>query len=231
MEPHAVSSRIFVIWITVYRISFPYIHLRMQLYFASGRGVLEMARIVVIVGHARTATYCEALGESYVKGAQAGGHEVKLFVTSRMTFDPILHEGFERAQPLEEDLKEAHDAILAADHLVFVFPLWLGTLPAIFKGFLERVMQPDLVALSKKQKFPKLLKGKSARVIVTMGMPGLIYRWVFGAYALKMLKRNILRFLGVAPVRSLVYGNVEGVGSKGRGKWLKDVEKLGHDAA
>ena len=67
-----------------------------------------MARIVVIVGHARTATYCEALGESYARGARTGGHEVKLFVTSRITFDPILHEGFECVQPLEKDLSEAH---------------------------------------------------------------------------------------------------------------------------
>jgi len=190
-----------------------------------------MARIVVIVGHVRTATYCEALGESYARGARAGGHEVKLFVTSRMTFDPILHEGFERVQPLEHDLSEVHDALLAADHLVLIFPLWLGTLPAILKGFLERVLQPDLVASSKEQRFPKLLKGKSARVIVTMGMPGLVYRWWFGAYALKMLKRDILRFLGVAPVRSLIYGNVEGVGAKGRSIWLQDVEKLGQRAA
>jgi NAD(P)H dehydrogenase (quinone) len=190
-----------------------------------------MAPIVVIVGHARTATYCEALGESYVRGARAGGHEVKLVVTSKITFDPILHEGFECVQPLEKDLSDAHDAILAADHLVLIFPLWLGTLPAILKGFLECVLQPDRVAPSREQRFPKLLKGKSTRVIITMGMPSLIYRWWFGAYALKMVKRNILHFLGVAPVRSLIYGNVEGVGARGRSLWLKNVEKLGQRAA
>lgn len=186
-----------------------------------------MARIVVIVGHARTATYCEALGESYVRGARAGGHAVKLFVTSRMTFDPILHEGFERVQPLEPDIKAAHDAMMEADHLVLIFPLWLGTQPAILKGFLERVLQPDLVESSKKGRFVKLLKGKSARVIITMGMPGVVYRWWFGAHALKILKRNILRFMGVAPIRSIIYGNVDGVGVEGRRRWLLRVEELG----
>jgi hypothetical protein len=63
-----------------------------------------------------------------------------------------------------------------------------------------------------------------------MGMPSLIYRWWFGAHALKMLKRNILHFLG-APVRSLIYGNIEGVGPRGRSKWFKNVEKLGQRAA
>ncbi len=190
-----------------------------------------MARIVIIVGHARTATFCEALGESYARGAKAGGHDVSLFVTSRMTFDPILHEGFERVQPLEPDLLAAHDAMMAADHLVLIFPLWLGTLPAILKGFLERVLQPDLVEFSKQGKFAKLLKGKSARVIITMGMPGFVYRWWFGAHALKMLKRNVLRFMGVAPIRSMIYGNVEGVGAEGRRRWLAKMEELGRRAA
>lgn len=186
-----------------------------------------MARIVVIVGHARASTFCEALGESYARGAKAGGHTVKLFVTSRMKFDPILHEGFERVQPLEPDIQAAHDAMMEADHLVMIFPLWLGTQPAILKGFLERVLQPDLVESSKKGKFLKLLKGKSARVIITMGMPGFVYRWWFGAHALKILKRNILRFMGVSPIRSIIYGNVEGVGAEGRRRWLARVEELG----
>ena len=82
-----------------------------------------------------------------------------------MTFDPILHEGFARIQPLEPDLQAAHDAIMEAGHLVLIFPLWLGTLPAIFKGFLERVLRPDLVEPSKKGKYTKIFKGKSARVM------------------------------------------------------------------
>jgi putative NADPH-quinone reductase len=190
-----------------------------------------MARIVILVGHARIGTYCEALGEAYRRGAQAAGHEAQLFLTASMTFDPVLHEGFGKVQPLEPDLKAAHDAMLAADHLVIIFPLWLGTLPAIFKGFLERVLQPELVESSKQGQFVKVLKGKSARIITTMGMPGFVYRWWFGAYALKMLKRNILHFMGVRPVRSTVYGYIEGVGAERRRQWLANVEDMGRRAA
>lgn len=186
-----------------------------------------MAKIAVIVGHARSGTYCEALGEAYRRGAVAAGHDVSLFVTARMMFDPVLHEGFAQVQPLEADLKCAHDAILSADHLVIIFPLWLGTLPAILEGFLERVLQPDLVEPARQGEFVKILKGKSARVIITMGMPGFIYRWWFGAHALKMLKRNILAFVGVAPVRSTIYGNIEGAGIDRRRAWLDEVEAMG----
>jgi putative NADPH-quinone reductase len=190
-----------------------------------------MARIAIIVGHARHNSYCEALGRAYQRGAQAGGHESELFVTSAMTFDPLLHEGFERVQPLERDLEAAHDAMLKADHLVIIFPLWLGTLPAILKGFLERVLQPELVEAAKQRRFVKLLKGKSSRVIVTMGMPGIIYRWWFGAHAVKMLRRNILGFLGAGPIRTTIYGNVEGVTAERRQDWIGEIEALGRRAS
>ena len=189
-----------------------------------------MSRIVIIVGHARTGTYCEALGEAYKRGAESAGHTAEMFVTARLVFDPILHEGFERVQALEPDLQAAHDALFAADHLVIIFPLWLGTLPAILKGFLERVLQPDLQPHAKSGKFTKPLAGKSARIVVTMGMPGLVYRWWFGAHALKMLERNILGFVGVAPVRSTLFGYVEGVGAEGRAQWLQEMEDLGRGA-
>jgi NAD(P)H dehydrogenase (quinone) len=190
-----------------------------------------MSRIAIIVGHARKDTYCEALGEAYRRGAKAGGHNATLFVTLKMMFDPILHEGFTIIQPLEHDLQVAHDAIMVADHLVLIFPLWLGTLPAIFKGFLERVLQPDLVEPSKKGKFTKIFKGKSARVIMTMGMPDFIYRWYFGAFALRMLKRNILGFVGVSPVRSTIHGMIEAVTPETRQSWLADAEAMGRKGA
>jgi putative NADPH-quinone reductase len=190
-----------------------------------------MARIAIVVGHARSGTYCQALGEAYRRGAEAGGHEAKLFLTAGMHFDPVLREGFARVQPLEPDLAAAHDAMLAADHLVLIFPLWVGTLPAIFKGFLERVLQPDLVEPARQGKFAQLLKGKSARVIVTMGMPAFVYRWWFGAHAAKMLKRSILSFMGARPVRSTIYGSVESVSPERRRRWLADVEAMGRNAA
>jgi NAD(P)H dehydrogenase (quinone) len=189
-----------------------------------------MARIVIIVGHARSNTYCDALAEAYRRGAATAGHTVDIFATARMTFDPILHTGFEAVQPLEADLQRALDAILAADHLVIVFPLWLGTLPAILKGFLERVLQPSLVGPSKQGKFVKVLAGKSAHIFVTMGMPALLYRWWFGAHAVKMLKGNILAFIGVRQIRSTILGSIESVGPERRKQWLAEAETMGQSS-
>lgn len=186
-----------------------------------------MSRIAILVGHPRPGSYCEALGESYSRAARAAGHEVALFVAGKMNFNPILREGFERIQPLEPDLQAAHDAILAADHLVIIFPLWVGGMPAILKGLLERVLQPDLIEPFRQKKFVRLLKGKSARIIVTMGMPAFVYRLYFRAHALKMLRRNILGWMGVRPIRSTIYGSIEAVGKARRERWLREVETLG----
>ena len=189
-----------------------------------------MARIIIIVGHAISGTYCGALAEAYARGAESAGHEVSLFNTASMTFDPVLRGAYRTLQPLEPDLAAARSAVLAADHLVLIFPLWLGTLPAIFKGFLERIIQPDIFEPAKTGKFVTPWKGKSARVVITMGTPGFIYRWYFGAHALKMLKRHVLGFLGVAPIRSTILGSIAGVSNERRTRWLLDMEALGRAA-
>ena len=107
-----------------------------------------------------------------------------------------------------------------------------GDMPAILKGFIERVLQPDLLAIhaSGGKASWKIFKGKTARVIMTMGMPGWFYRWYYGGHALKLLKRNILHFTGVAPVRSKIYGMIEAAGDETRKRWLREVEALGHQA-
>ncbi|MGE0424717.1 MAG: NAD(P)H-dependent oxidoreductase [Reyranellaceae bacterium] len=191
-----------------------------------------MARIAIIVGHARRDTYCEALGGAYLRGAQAADHAAELFVLSKMSFDPILHDGFKSVQKLEPDLQAAQDAIGRANHLVLVFPLWMGTMPAILKGFLERVLQPGFAmeADGRDAGYKPLLKGKSARVIITMGTPAPVYRWWFGAHELKALKRNVLGYVGIAPVRSTLLGMVDIATEGMRRQWLDEVEALGRAA-
>lgn len=191
-----------------------------------------MARIGIIVGTPLKDSYCEALGRAYLRGAESGGHQATLFVLGEMQFDAVLREGYRREQPLEPDLIAARDAFAAADHLVFVFPLWCGDMPAIMKGFLERILQPDLLAFQKSGGGAdwKVYAGKSARIIVTMGMPGWFYRWYYGAHALKLMKRNILGFVGIKPVRSTIFGMIEAAGDDRRHVWLREVEAMGHAA-
>jgi putative NADPH-quinone reductase len=143
-----------------------------------------------------------------------------------MKFDPILHEGFKQVQPLEPDLQAARDAIMAADDLMIIFPLWLGTLPAIMKGFLERVLQPDLIEPYQAHKSAKILPGKSVRVMITMGMPAAMYRSFYKGEALHVVMRNV-RGWGARWVRPRIFGNVDRVEDKERRGWLEEVEAMG----
>jgi NAD(P)H dehydrogenase (quinone) len=188
-----------------------------------------MAKIAIVVGHPVRGSFCEALGEAYRSGAEKAGHQTQLFVLARMKFDAILREGYRRPQPLEPDLLVAWRALRTCNHMVFVFPLWCGDMPAILKGFIERVMQPDLLEIQADQGKAgwKIFDGKSARVIMTTGMPGWLYRWYFAALALKLLRRNILHFTGVRPVRSTIFGMIEAAGDKKRKQWLREVKALG----
>ncbi len=188
-----------------------------------------MARIAIIVGHPQDQTFCAALANAYARGALAAGHDVKTFALSHMTFDPILHEGYRKEQPLEPDLREACDWLARSDHWVFVFPLWCGDMPALLKGFIERILQPDLIRRHNSEHAMnwRIFENKTARLIMTMGMPVLVYRLWYGPHAIKLIKHNILHFIGVKPVRETLFGMVTDVPTDKRLAWLKDVEALG----
>jgi putative NADPH-quinone reductase len=191
-----------------------------------------MSKIMIVVGHSERATLCEALGRAYANGATGGGHDARLFVLSEMSFDPILHHGFRKEQPLEPDLRVAYEALAWCDHLVIVFPLWCGDMPAILKGFIERILQPDLIARQETENAMNwhIFSNKSARLIVTMGMPVSIYRWWYRGHALKLLTRNILHFIGIKPVRQTLYGMIGTSQPQARERWLHEVQALGRGA-
>lgn len=192
-----------------------------------------MRKIMIVVGHAQRTTFCEALGKAYKKGAESTGHEARLFFLSEMTFDPILHEGYRREQPLEPDLRTAYEALAACDHLVLIFPLWCGDMPAILKGFIERVLQPDLIARQNTENEMNwnIFSNKTARIIMTMGMPVSIYRYWYRGHALKLLTRNILHFIGIRPVRHTLFGMLGTSKPEQRDRWVREVEALGRNAA
>jgi putative NADPH-quinone reductase len=191
-----------------------------------------MTKIAIIVGHPRTGSFCEALGDAYAEGARSGGHAVTVIKLSGLAFDPVLRHGFAQPQPLEADLVPAQAAIGAAEHTVWIWPLWLGFPPALLKGFLERILT-DGFAFEKVDGPPfykPLLTGHSARVIVTMQMPAWMFRLMAGARAARTFSKQVLGFVGMRPVRRTYFGMVEHVGDAKRRRWLDAVKAMGRRA-
>jgi putative NADPH-quinone reductase len=188
-------------------------------------------RIVIIDGHpdASAERYVHALAAAYRKGAEEAGHEVQTIDVGKLDFAGLRSNADFQKGKAPIAICESQEKIAWADHLVILYPLWLGSMPALLKSFFEQLLRPGFgFAAAKGKGLPrKLLKGKSARIIVTMGMPALFYRLYFRAHSLRSLERNILGFCGIDPVRSTLVGMVEGMSQAGRREWLGKMEALG----
>ena len=191
-------------------------------------------RVVVIQGHPDPDPnrFCRALADAYAAGAMAAGHPVRRIEVAQLDF-PILHtkEDFQSGEA-PEAIRQAQETIGWAEHLLIVYPLWLGSMPALLKAFLGQVFRPGFATTGDATRgaWRKLLVGKSARIVVTMGMPALVYRWYFRAHSLRSLERNILGFCGIAPIRETLIGMVEAKSDAKRHAALEKIRELGRRA-
>lgn len=193
-----------------------------------------MRRIALIQGHPDPSGghLDHALADAYAEGALAAGHEVHRIEIAGLDF-PLLRSKHDFEQgAVPPVLLDAQDAIAWSQHIVFVYPLWLGDMPALLKGFLEQAFRPSFAfEYFDGGKVRTRLKGRSARLVVTMGMPAVAYRWFYRAHSVKSFERNILKFVGIGPVATSLYGMVEAATDAERTSWLDDLRELGRRGA
>jgi putative NADPH-quinone reductase len=186
-------------------------------------------RILVILGHPAEHSFCRSLAEAYVKGATAVENEVQFLDLGQLSFDPTLHEGYTRIQELEPDLVSAQAAISWAQHLVFVYPTWWGAMPALLKGFIDRIFLPGFAFNYREGSvfWDRLLAGRSAHLLVTMDSPPWYYRWVVHRPGHNQMKRAILEFSGIKPVAISNFGPVKSSDLQRREQWLEQATQFG----
>lgn len=187
-------------------------------------------KIAIIDGHPDPVPerYGHALVAAYAAGAAEGGHDVRHIRIASGEFPVLRSKADWSGTPAVPFIAQSQDTLAWADHIVIVYPLWLGAMPALLKAFLEQTLRPGFaVGLQRGAMKPHRLKGKSARIVVTMGMPALAYRFYFMAHGVKLLKRNILNFCGIAPVRTTLIGSVESVPATRRAARLEALRRLG----
>lgn len=188
-----------------------------------------MKNILIINGHPNAESFNFALVDAYKKGALTNEVKIEEITVSELDFNPNLQFGYQKRMELEPDLLEAWEKIKRADHLVWIHPVWWGGLPAILKGFIDRLFLPGFTFKYRENSiwWDKLLKGKTAHIITTLDQPGWTYRWMFGRPSVNQLRKCTLEFCGVKPVKLTYVGAIKASTSKQRVKWLKKIEGLG----
>ena len=182
--------------------------------------------ILILNGHpdAGSKGLCFALAEAYAEGAREAGHDVRRLDVAALDFAFLRTQAeFETGTP-SPVIAAAQESMRWANHVVMIFPLWLGDMPAVLKAFLEQTLRPGFAFSYREHGFPiKHIKGRSVRIITTMGMPALVYRWYFRAHGLKNLERNVLRFVGFSPVGTTLLGSV---GTRGKASIMRSLEQV-----
>ena len=184
--------------------------------------------ILIINGHPdpSPARFCAAICAAYEQGALSAGREVRRLDIGGLDLPPVRSAEDFIGGPLPADAATAQAAVRWADHIIFVHPLWLGAAPSLFKAFCEQVFRYGFAIPNGGGSFKGLLKGRSARVIVTMGMPALFYRLGFGAFGVRGFERGVLWLSGIRPIRHSFIGGVE-TSAATRKRWLSEVRRLG----
>jgi putative NADPH-quinone reductase len=183
------------------------------------------SKVLVILGHPNNDSYGASLARAYVDAARARGAEVRALHLGELQFNPVLTFGYRGEQALEPDLAAAQADLAWAEHLVWVYPIWWGGMPALLKGFIDRVFLPGFAFRYRKDSiwWDKLLQGKTAELIITLDTPPWVYRWLMGAPGLKQMKESILAFCGVKTRRVTLLGPIRQSAPAQREKWLGQV--------
>jgi len=189
--------------------------------------------IAVIQGHPdpRGGHLGHALADAYAQGAAEAGHEVRRINVATLDF-PVLRtkEDYEKGAP-PDAIRECQQSVVWADHLVIVFPLWGGGMPALLKAFFEQLLRPGFAYRARAGgRMERLLTGKSVRLVVTMGMPAFLYRWYFRAHGLKAMTRGMLGLCGLGPIHETLIGMVEGASASKIDRLIARMRALGRSA-
>lgn len=190
-----------------------------------------MKKIFILLGHPDNDSLNCTLANEYERGAIEAGHDVRRMNISEMQFDPILHKGYREIQVLESDLLSFQENVRWADHFIVFYPSWWSTMPAALKGLFDRTWLPEFAYrfIGDSYMWKRLMKGKSASMVVTSDTAPIIQRIVFGDTT-NELKKGILWFAGFSPIRVYKFGYLKHFGMWRREHMKKKVYCLGKKA-
>lgn len=191
-----------------------------------------MKKILVINGHPRKDSFCDAISKTYSKSAAAAGYEVTLLNLYELNFNLNFAGSYTKNEnEVEPDILNARNKIKEAQHIVIVHPVWWGSVPALLKGFFDKTLVPGFAFKYKKDSpmWDKLLSGKTAHIIYTTDTPVWFYSLFYRAPSVNMVRDRVLGFCGIKTKKVIGIGPIRNSTKEFREKWLKKIEILGLD--
>jgi len=187
-----------------------------------------MKNILIVNGHPVEDSYGANLASAYQRGAIEKNNQVSLIQVRELDFNMNLQYGYKKRMPTEDDIARAIQLLKQADHIVWIFPMWWYGMPALLKGFIDRTFLPDVAFKSGNGKLPqKLLKGKSSRIIMTCDTPQWYDYLVMKRPAINQLKKGVLEFSGITPVKVTYISPIKDSTAVFRKKWIEKVMVMG----
>jgi putative NADPH-quinone reductase len=189
--------------------------------------------VCIVDAHPHAAPHLgHALADSYAEGAREAGRGVERVTVAELDI-PFLRDPADFATPPPPQFVAAQQQVARSGHLVVIYPLWLGTMPALMKAFFEQLVRAEFaLAPGGTLGWPKkMLKGRSARVVVTMGMPAAAYRIFLGAHGVRGFESAVLGMAGFRPVRETLLGGAGDASDRKRAGWLAKMRDLGRRGA
>jgi NAD(P)H dehydrogenase (quinone) len=177
-------------------------------------------------------SYTAAQAAAAIRSLTSAGHEVDVIDLVEDGFDPVMRREdlvAWRLKTVVDPLAADYQArLMAADYLVFAFPIWWEAMPALTKGFLDKVLTKGVVYIEPDR--PGLfINGipnvKGVALLTTMSTPGFLYRWLIGNPVLKIMFRGTFRKIGVKKLRWLNAVNPAGKTPEQREANLSRLER------
>jgi NAD(P)H dehydrogenase (quinone) len=188
-----------------------------------------MKQVLIINGHPDKQSYNYALSEAYLKGTSKTNAVLTQINIADLEFNPNLAFGYRKRTELEPDLLEAIEKIKKSDHIVWIFPMWWYGYPALMKGFIDRTFLPGITfqPIEGKAMPKKLLKGKTARIIITADTPKWYDYLFMKRPVINQFKKGTLEFCGISPVKVTYISPIKNSNIDYREKRLGKISLLG----
>lgn len=189
-----------------------------------------MNKILVINGHPAKDSFCDTIAKTYAKAAAGSGKDVVVMNLYDLNFNLNFTGSYNREMHTsdENDILMTREKIKWAQHIVVVHPVWWGSVPALLKGFLDRILIPGFAFKYKKNSpfWDKLLSGRTATIIYTADTPIWYYNLIYQAPSVNMMRKRVLGFCGIKTTEVLGFGSMRFTKPEQRKKWLEKIEKL-----